>query len=96
MAATTKNQRSNLVVRGTVTAFNAEKKYGFINGDDGIDYFFHVNQGREGTPGDGFIASIVIDRAPKRRDRVYFIANPSKNGRKRSASPWAFDDVRKP
>ena len=28
---------------GKVKFYNKEKKYGFITGDDGKDYFFHVS-----------------------------------------------------
>ncbi len=29
--------------KGKVKFYNREKKYGFITGDDGKDYFFHVS-----------------------------------------------------
>ncbi len=31
-------------MEGTVKWFNAEKGYGFITGDDGVDYFAHYSQ----------------------------------------------------
>ncbi len=31
-------------MKGTVKWFNAEKGYGFITGEDGIDYFAHYSQ----------------------------------------------------
>ena len=29
--------------KGKVKFYNREKKYGFITGDDGKDYFFHIS-----------------------------------------------------
>lgn len=81
------------VIRGTITDFKVKRRYGFIRGDDGKDYFFHVNQCRLGTPGDGFIRGKVLDREPEVGERVYLNAKPAKGGMKPSASPWAFDDV---
>lgn len=34
-------------MKGTVKTFLPEKKYGFIKGDDGKDYFFHTNEFRD-------------------------------------------------
>lgn len=90
------SNRPAWVIRGTITDFKSERGYGFISGDDGRNYFFHVNHGRMGTPGDGFIRGVITDRAPRDGERVYFLANPPKNSKNPSASPWAFDDVSKP
>ena len=31
-------------MKGTVKMFNKEKGYGFVHGDDGVDYFFHYSE----------------------------------------------------
>jgi cold shock protein len=36
-------------MRGKVKFFNTQKGFGFINGDDGQDYFLHVSQLSEAT-----------------------------------------------
>ena len=33
---------------GKVKFYNREKRYGFITGDDGVDYFFHQSMLTEG------------------------------------------------
>ena len=33
---------------GKVKFYNREKRYGFITGDDGVDYFFHESMMVEG------------------------------------------------
>jgi len=30
-------------MKGTVKFFNEDKKYGFITGEDGVEYFVHVS-----------------------------------------------------
>ena len=35
-------------MEGTVKWFNGRKGYGFINGDDGEDYFFNISNVRKG------------------------------------------------
>jgi len=37
------------MTEGTVKFFNAQKEFGFINGDDGKNYFVHISQVKEGT-----------------------------------------------
>jgi len=37
------------MTEGTVKFFNAMKKFGFINGDDGKSYFVHSSGLKEGT-----------------------------------------------
>ncbi len=34
-------------MKGIIKTYLSEKKYGFIKGDDGKDYFFHVNEFRD-------------------------------------------------
>jgi CspA family cold shock protein len=36
-------------MKGTVKFFNGNKGYGFINGEDGKDYFVHVSGLKEGA-----------------------------------------------
>ena len=47
--------------KGKVKFYNRDKKYGFITGDDGKDYFFHVS----GVSGE---AEINGERGPKAVD----------------------------
>ena len=56
------------MVEGTVKFFNNTKNYGFINGDDGQDYFVHISGIKEGT---------VL----KEGDRVSFKVVPGDKGR---------------
>lgn len=40
-------------MKGEVKFYNAEKRYGFIKGDDGTDYFVHESDLNGGTIRDG-------------------------------------------
>ncbi|MFH1722437.1 MAG: cold shock domain-containing protein [Candidatus Altiarchaeota archaeon] len=57
------------MVEGTVKFFNTSKSFGFINGDDGTDYFVHVSgiaDGKSINEGDRVSFDIVEgDRGPK-------------------------------
>ena len=54
---------------GTVKFFNTMRNFGFINGDDGNDYFVHISGIKEGTSiSDGDRVSFKIvqgDKGPK-------------------------------
>jgi CspA family cold shock protein len=55
------------MTEGTVKFFDAEKPFGFINGDDGKSYYFHESQ-VEGRVTDGDRVSFTPaqgDRGPK-------------------------------
>ncbi len=57
------------MVEGTVKFFNESKNFGFINGDDGQDYFVHrsgVEEGKRIREGDRVSFEVVEgDRGPK-------------------------------
>lgn len=57
------------MVEGTVKFFNRMKNFGFINGDDGNDYFVHRNDvadGKDLNEGDRVSFDVVEgDRGPK-------------------------------
>jgi len=57
------------MVEGTVKFFNRMKKFGFINGDDGTDYFVHesgIEGGKNINEGDRVSFDVVEgDRGPK-------------------------------
>jgi CspA family cold shock protein len=57
------------MTEGTVKFFNAEKQFGFINGDDGKSYYFHATQVEHETrltDGDRVsFTSVQGDRGPK-------------------------------
>jgi len=57
------------MVEGTVKFFNTMKNFGFINGDDGKDYFVHasgIEGGQSVTEGDRVSFEVVDgDRGPK-------------------------------
>jgi len=57
------------MVEGTVKFFNRMKHFGFINGDDGKDYFVHQSGLKEGVSlneGDKVSFEVVEgDRGPK-------------------------------
>ncbi len=57
------------MTEGTVKFFNAMKRFGFITGEDGKDYFVHesgLNEGTEIQEGDKVSFEIVQgDRGPK-------------------------------
>ena len=36
------------MLKGTVKNYNADKGWGFIEGEDGEDYFFHISNLRSG------------------------------------------------
>lgn len=38
------------MTEGTVKFFNKKKNFGFINGDDGADYFVHISGVKGGKP----------------------------------------------
>ena len=54
---------------GKVKFFNRDKKFGFIQGDDGVDYFFHET---------GLSEGIYV----KDNDRVEFTAEDGDRGKK--------------
>lgn len=37
------------MTEGTVKFFNPKKRFGFITGEDGTDYFVHISDIEEGT-----------------------------------------------
>ncbi|MHC1631296.1 MAG: cold-shock protein [Methanotrichaceae archaeon] len=57
------------MVNGTVKFFNRTKRFGFITGDDGKDYFVHATGLKEGVSideGDRVaFETIADDRGPK-------------------------------
>ncbi len=57
------------MTEGTVKFFNRNKGFGFINGDDGKDYFVHetgLSQGTSIDEGDRVTFDVVEgDRGPK-------------------------------
>ena len=56
------------MVEGTVKFFNAMKSFGFINGDDGEDYFVHSSGIVTGPIKEGDRVSFKVvkgDRGPK-------------------------------
>ena len=57
------------MVEGTVKFFNRMKSFGFINGDDGKDYFVHesgVTEGKTLNEGDRVSFDVTEgDRGPK-------------------------------
>lgn len=57
------------MAKGTVKFFNPMKRFGFITGEDGKDYFVHVSGLKEGTmikEGDKVSFKVVEgDRGPK-------------------------------
>ena len=57
------------MVEGKVKFFNAQKNFGFINGDDGTDYFVHGSSVEGGVllkEGDKVSFSVINgDRGPK-------------------------------
>lgn len=52
-------------MKGTVKNYNNEKGYGFIFGDDGNDYFFHVSQLKAATTKSGD----CVDFTPGKNDK---------------------------
>ena len=55
--------------KGKVKFYNKERKFGFISGDDGIDYFFHETGLSDGT-------------YVKDDDKVEFVAEDGDRGKK--------------
>ncbi len=57
------------MVEGTIKFFNISKNFGFINGDDGTDYFVHssaLGEGAKVKEGDRVSFDAVEgDRGPK-------------------------------
>ena len=57
------------MAEGTVKFYNTTRSFGFINGDDGKDYFVHISGIKEGTIiSDGDRVSFVVvqgDRGSK-------------------------------
>lgn len=64
-----------ITIRGRIRKVKIEKGFGFIAGDDGIDYFFHWTAVQKSSP--------RIFRALEDRDRVSFspIKPPNKDWR---------------
>lgn len=66
-------------MQGTVTSFVHEKKFGFIKGDDGKDYFFHQNSFQKANAAnlmlDGALVEFVPTATPKgyRAERCSFV-----------------------
>lgn len=61
------------MVNGTVKFFNRMKNFGFINGDDGSDYFVHRNSidgGKDLNEGDRVTFDIVKEERGPRAENV--------------------------
>lgn len=78
------------LVHGEIDRFFPERSYGFVLGDDGTEYFLHVNN--HFTPmsmGDDVIATNGHHRLPRRRDRVVFEAG--KGNPRPVANQWTYE-----
>ena len=73
---------------GKVTFFNKERGYGFIVGDDGKEYFFHINDHRvfDGSEGQPEFVKAKPDRYPREGDRIVYQIKQSYRGSR--AASW--------
>ena len=51
-------------MKGRVVSYLANKKYGFINGDDGESYFLHISGLQDITDESKLIKGVVVDFDP--------------------------------
>jgi CspA family cold shock protein len=62
------------MVFGTVKFFNAQEKYGFISGDDGKDYYFHITglkRGEKVMKGERVSFEVSLEeRGSRKEDRA--------------------------
>ncbi|HOX30202.1 MAG TPA: cold shock domain-containing protein [Candidatus Paceibacterota bacterium] len=77
-------------MRGIVKYFNPAKKFGFIKGSDGKEFFFHTTAYRIFDVKKGQVAFIeaVPKKAPKEGDEIIFIEGQGPKGAK--AEYWTF------
>ncbi len=91
MAPSTTTAPAANVSRGTVKNFNQPRGFGFITDGNGVDHFFHVENGRVGDVGDRFTGRREL-RVPQRGDKMYFIPGPPRTpGKNPCATSWAFE-----
>ena len=69
------------MIKGTVKFFEDKKGYGFIAGDNGVDYFFHWSD----LQMEGF-------KKAEKDQRVTFEVIQGDHGEKQAMSAWRLDD----
>lgn len=53
------------MTEGTVKFFNESKNFGFIAGEDGKDYFVHINEVKKGPIAEGDKVSFTPEQGDK-------------------------------
>lgn len=64
-------------MNGVIKTYVAEKKYGFIKGDDGKDYFFHLNAFKDIGQQDRICDDVVVEFEPIPTPKGYKAQNCS-------------------
>jgi CspA family cold shock protein len=79
------------MTEGTVKFFNAMKKFGFINGDDGKSYFVHSSGLKEGTSikeGDRVsFKAVTGEKGPKAEEVEKLEGKPAEEAEKTEDEP---------
>ena len=62
-------------MNGAIKSFVPEKKFGFINGDDGKDYFFHINEFKNSAHHKMIADGAVVEFEPSATPKGYRAVN---------------------
>jgi len=92
MAPSTNAVSTVTTVTGTIRSFDIQRGFGFLFGEDGGHYFFHVNDARVVDAENGF-GQERETRRPRVGEKIVFAIVPRQNsGQAAKAAPWAFKD----